>query len=259
MSYQNGKINEVLSKIEFILGDNINHETVRAVLQSMGISFTSDIISEMKIFCDYCPGSESSGITDEERYLHFLWDAVDRYPLSLAANFACPYRQMIAGRLFKSCGRNLCSESDVRFSVGSNISAGDDVFIGRGAWLDAKGVITLGNYTEICEFSKIFTYSTGENLRMEIICRPVNVEDYAKISAASVILPGVTVGEGAVVLEGSVVTGDVKPWTVVAGNPAIFLRNREETVVSGEIRGNTRFYGDKFRKKERAGLMIKPL
>jgi len=40
------------------------------------------------------------------------------------------------------------------------------------------------------------------------------------------VFPGVTIGEGAVVAAGSVVTKDVAPWTVVGGNPAKFLSDR---------------------------------
>ena len=41
------------------------------------------------------------------------------------------------------------------------------------------------------------------------------------------MLPGVTIGEGAVVAAGAVVTKDVAPWTVVGGNPAKFIKKRE--------------------------------
>ena len=49
---------------------------------------------------------------------------------------------------------------------------------------------------------------------------PVIIEDKVWIGTRSIILKGVTVGEGAIVGAGSVVTKDVQPWTVVAGNPA---------------------------------------
>ena len=54
---------------------------------------------------------------------------------------------------------------------------------------------------------------------------PVVVESNVWIASDAVILPGVTIGEGAVIGAGSVVTKDVAPATVVAGNPARFLRN----------------------------------
>ena len=57
--------------------------------------------------------------------------------------------------------------------------------------------------------------------------KPVTLGDNVWLASNVVILPGVTVGEGAVIGAGSVVTKDVEPYTVVAGNPARFLRRIE--------------------------------
>ncbi|MCB1356319.1 MAG: hypothetical protein KDK53_07450 [Maritimibacter sp.] len=54
---------------------------------------------------------------------------------------------------------------------------------------------------------------------------PITVEDYAWIGAGAIVLPGVTIGTGAVVAAGAVVTRDVAPRSIVAGNPARLLRS----------------------------------
>lgn len=59
-------------------------------------------------------------------------------------------------------------------------------------------------------------------------CIPTLVKRQASIGSNATILCGVTVGEGAVVGAGSVVTKDVPPWTIVAGNPAQILRGIEQ-------------------------------
>lgn len=56
---------------------------------------------------------------------------------------------------------------------------------------------------------------------------PIIVKRAAAIGANSTILPGVTIGEGAMIGAGSVVTKNVEPYTLVAGNPARFLRKIE--------------------------------
>ena len=58
----------------------------------------------------------------------------------------------------------------------------------------------------------------------------VAVEDNVWIGTRSLILAGVTIGEGAVVGAGSVVTKDVAPYTVVAGVPAKFIKDRSKIV-----------------------------
>ena len=57
------------------------------------------------------------------------------------------------------------------------------------------------------------------------------VGDDAWIGAGAAVLRGVTLGEGAVVAAGSVVTSDVAPMTIVAGNPARFVRSIEAIAV----------------------------
>lgn len=54
--------------------------------------------------------------------------------------------------------------------------------------------------------------------------RPVVIKDGAWLGARAIILKGVTVGEGAIVGAGAVVTKDVPDWTIVAGNPALVIR-----------------------------------
>lgn len=61
--------------------------------------------------------------------------------------------------------------------------------------------------------------------RSVITCKPVHICQRAWIGAGATILPGVTVGENAVVGAGSVVTHDVEPDTIVAGNPARVIRH----------------------------------
>jgi acetyltransferase-like isoleucine patch superfamily enzyme len=58
-----------------------------------------------------------------------------------------------------------------------------------------------------------------------VVARPVVVEDGAWIGMAALILPGVRIGAGAVVSAGAVVTSDVPPDTLVAGNPAAVVRS----------------------------------
>lgn len=57
---------------------------------------------------------------------------------------------------------------------------------------------------------------------------PIIIKDYAWLGMNSIILKGVTIGEGAIVAAGSVVTKDVPDWTIVAGNPAQVVKKIEK-------------------------------
>ena len=67
---------------------------------------------------------------------------------------------------------------------------------------------------------------SGENVRFgKIIAKPVVINDDAWIGTHAVIMPGVTIGKGAIVGAGSIVTKNVEAYTVVVGNPARFVKS----------------------------------
>ena len=55
--------------------------------------------------------------------------------------------------------------------------------------------------------------------------KPITIHNNVWLASNVVVLPGVTIGEGSIVGAGSVVTKDVEPGVIVAGNPARFIKN----------------------------------
>ena len=78
-------------------------------------------------------------------------------------------------------------------------------------------------------FSSNHNYYSPEALPYDkkTICSPVKIEDNVWIGARACIVPGITIGEGAVVAMGSVVTKNVPPCAVVGGNPAKIIKYRD--------------------------------
>ncbi len=179
--------------------------------------------------------ARGAGFTKEQRYFHFLWDVIDRYPLGVVANFAIPFRRIIANKLFEKCGKNFIAEEHVRFNYGQNTEVGDDVFFNRGVYLDSKGGIKIGNYVCLTEGVQIFTHVHSEDTHTIRHYNGVRICDFAKIMVNAVLLPGVTIGEEAVVAGCSVVTKDVPAGMMVAGSPARVVRE----VFQGEKRPGT--------------------
>jgi acetyltransferase-like isoleucine patch superfamily enzyme len=102
-----------------------------------------------------------------------------------------------------------------------NVTVGSGSVIGFDAILDGRRGITIGRHVNLSSRVAIWTLQHDHrDPRFGDTGGPVVVGDRAWISYQATILPGVSIGEGAIVAAGAVVTKDVAPFTIVAGVPA---------------------------------------
>ena len=111
-------------------------------------------------------------------------------------------------------------------AFGKTTRVGKNVFVNFGCTFLDQGGITLEDGVFIGPGVKILTEAHPEQpeIRHTLLTRPVIIRRKAWIGAGAIILPGVTVGENAIIAAGAVVTKDVSDNTVVAGVPARILR-----------------------------------
>ena len=108
-----------------------------------------------------------------------------------------------------------------------NLSVGDWTAVGENTLIYNLGPVTLGQKVTISHGAHLCAGTHDyQDPRMPLLKPPVRVEDQVWICADAFVGPGVVVGEGAVVGARAVAVNDVAPWTVVAGNPARFIRKR---------------------------------
>lgn len=95
-------------------------------------------------------------------------------------------------------------------------------------------LITIGNHVQITRSVSMYTHGGGNVVRRQIpdfdCFGKITIEDWAYIGSESLIMPGVTIGEGALVAAGSVVTKSVPPGMVVGGNPAKVICSVEDYI-----------------------------
>lgn len=112
------------------------------------------------------------------------------------------------------------------------VKIGDHCLIDTRNWPSEPYLITIGDHVQITYGVSIYTHGGGNAIRERHpnfdVFGKVVIEDWAYIGAHSQIMPGVTIGKGALVAAGSVVTKSVSPHTVVGGNPAKYLCTIEE-------------------------------
>ncbi|TMW65250.1 hypothetical protein Poli38472_009417 [Pythium oligandrum] len=131
--------------------------------------------------------------------------------------------------LFGSVGEGVIIEPPFRCDYGANIHIADGVFMNFNCVLLDTCEIRVGARTRLGPGVQL--YSAMHPLEPEVRAsglengKPIIIEEDVWIGGSAIILPGVCVGRGAVIGAGSVVTKDVPPMTVYAGNPAKFIKN----------------------------------
>lgn len=119
------------------------------------------------------------------------------------------------------------------------LRCGEHVWVGEDAYLDASGGLEIGDHATIGVGVFVWTHTSvlanllaaNEPGGAHVIRRPVKIGQRCYIVGPSVINPGVTLGDGALVLPMSVVTKDVPPGVVVAGAPAEVKSQVDEAFV----------------------------
>lgn len=130
-----------------------------------------------------------------------------------------------------------------------HIIIGKDTIIGERASLDGRkqlpqsqGGLKIGNHVDIASEVMIWTSEHDINdPKMKAIEEKVEIGDYVFIGPRSIILPGIKIGEGAVVAAGAVVTKDVAPLSIVAGVPAKHIATRDKNAL-GYTLGRARWF-----------------
>jgi acetyltransferase-like isoleucine patch superfamily enzyme len=110
-----------------------------------------------------------------------------------------------------------------------NIVIGEYTHINPGCFIDGRGGCTIGNNVSISHRVSIVTGSHDANSRFFAgKYKPIVISDYAWIGVNATILQDITIGKGAVVAAGAVVTKDVLPFTIVGGVPAKVIGQRNK-------------------------------
>jgi putative colanic acid biosynthesis acetyltransferase WcaF len=131
-------------------------------------------------------------------------------------------------RLFGArIGCGVVIKPGVRVKFPWRLRIGNHSWIGESVWLDDLCEISIGSNCCISQGAYLCTGNHDwSDPSFRLILKPIVLCDGAWVGAHAIVCPGVTLGEQAVATAGSVVTKDIPPLEIHAGNPAAVTRRR---------------------------------
>jgi maltose O-acetyltransferase len=134
-----------------------------------------------------------------------------------------PCAPELAG-LFAAIGEGVFIEAPFHIAYGRNLALGDGVYMNAGCVVLDTAPVSIGRKTMLGPAVHIYcadhAHGLDERRRGLERALPVSIGEEVWIGGNAILLPGVTVGHGAIVGAGAVVTRDVAPGALVVGNPA---------------------------------------
>jgi len=125
-------------------------------------------------------------------------------------------------RLFGArVGAKAVIKPHVRIKFPWRLALGDHVWLGQEVWIDNLADVTIGS--NVCLSQRVYLCTGSHDYgrpTFDLITRPIIIEEGSWVAASALVLPGVRIGAGAVVAAGSVVTKEIPPGTIAAGQPA---------------------------------------
>ena len=141
--------------------------------------------------------------------------------LCFKINHTMPYTEeydaLVKELFMGNIGENSRVMPPVTVVRGNSVKIGKNVVVMNNALFMAAGGITIEDNVLVAANAQLYDHAV-------LTCKPVHLKRNCWIGAGATILPGVTVGENAVVGAGAVVTKDVEANTVVGGNPAKLIK-----------------------------------
>ena len=161
-----------------------------------------------------------------------LQASIEQSQLVFKLNHTMPMTEEYAEILKELFGDNLGENSQVMAPIAGaafdRIKIGNNVFINSNSLLMARGGITIEDDVMIAGNVQFLSNNHDEYDRQILTCKEIHIKKGAWIGAGVSILPGVTIGENAIVGAGAIVTKDVGDYEVAVGVPAKIVKTLDK-------------------------------
>ena len=138
------------------------------------------------------------------------------------------YNNLVKELFGENIGENSTVMAPIAGAAFDRVKIGDNVFINSNSLLMARGGITIEDDVMIAANVQLLSNNHDEYDRQVLTCKPIHIKKGAWIGAGASILPGVTIGENAIVGAGAILTKDVGDCEVAVGIPARVVKTLDK-------------------------------
>jgi acetyltransferase-like isoleucine patch superfamily enzyme len=168
----------------------------------------------------------------QRKPLIWLWIMFDRSPLGQNLYLGIRLRRLLAGYIFKKCGKNVKIFHGVEFSFGYNLSVGDNVVFHRYSFIDDRGEVIIHDNTSISDYVNIYSHSHSVVDVNDVSLGVTEIGPNARLTYHSTVLSGMKIGNDAMVGSFGLVTRNVRPHHINVGIPAKSIRVKPNACIS---------------------------
>lgn len=184
---------------------------------------------DIKEFLDHVSSGKSViGGSEAHHCMHVLSQEALRLTAKLNSSYHAPedLREIFSELIGKKVDESFNLFPPFYTDCGKNISIGKNVFFNSGCRFQDQGGITIGDNVLVGHNVVMATlnHDIDPDCRADMHPAPIHIGNKVWIGSNATILPGVTVGDGAIIAAGSVVCKDVPSNTMVAGVPAKVIK-----------------------------------
>jgi len=130
--------------------------------------------------------------------------------------------------LWKLTGVKIKGKVSIGYDVYYDVNCAKYISIEEGVWITARVLL-------LCHKRDLSGYRFGDDInRLPYLFGHIVLKKGCHIGMGSIIMPGVTIGEGTIIGAGSVVTKDIPAWTIAVGNPARVVRQIQNKKTENE-------------------------
>lgn len=163
-------------------------------------------------------------IKNEERMAEYIRSSQLCFKINNTMPHTEEYQNLINELFGENLGKNTMINAPIFVNLANKVKIGNNVVLMNGFQCMSAGGLIIEDDTKIALNCTIATNNHDFYDRPVITCKPVHIKKNVWIGVNTTILPGVTIGENAIVGAGSVVTKDVPDNAVVVGTPAKVIK-----------------------------------